>query len=196
MTVAFFDFDGTLVKGDSLKAFLLFYFKNNQSKLLFKAFLFLPYFLAYRLGLIPNSSSKAKLFKLFFKGEKREVFLSKSKQFSDEWIDKNLNTQVWNKLQWHKKKGHLVYVVSASIDTYLLPWIKRNEIKLLSTEMDLSNDPISGKWKTPNCYGSEKVNRIVEEINLDSFEASYAYGDSKGDREMLELVDFGFYKSV
>ena len=62
--------------------------------------------------------------------------------------------------------------------------------------MDLSNDPISGKWKTPNCYGQEKVNRIVEEINVDSFEASYAYGDSKGDREMLELVDFGFYKSV
>ena len=114
----------------------------------------------------------------------------------DEWIDKNLNTQVWNKLQWHKKKGHLVYVVSASIDTYLLPWINRNEIKLLCTEMDLSNDPISGKWKTPNCYGQEKVNRIVEEINVDSFEASYAYGDSKGDREMLELVDFGFYKSV
>ena len=196
MTVAFFDFDGTLVKGDSLKAFLFFYFRYNQSKLLLRTSFFLPYFIAHKLGIVSNNQSKAKLFQLFFKGEKRELFLSRAKQFSDEWIDKNLNTQVWNKLQWHKKKGHLVYVVSASIDTYLLPWINRNEIKLLCTEMDLSNDPISGKWKTPNCYGQEKVNRIVEEINVDSFEASYAYGDSKGDREMLELVDFGFYKSV
>src|SRR5690554_915213 len=194
MTVAFFDFDGTLVKGDSLKAFLFFYFRNNQSKLLLRTFIFLPFFIAYKVGLLSNSQSKAKLFQLFFKGEKREGFLSKAKQFSDEWIDKNLNTQIWNKLQWHKKERHLVYVVSASIDTYLLPWVNRNEIKLLCTEMDLSNDPISGKWTTPNCYGQEKVNRIVEKINFDSLKTSYAYGDSKGDREMLELVDNKYYK--
>ena len=45
-----------------------------------------------------------------------------------------------------------------------------------------------------NCYGIEKVNRIKEEYDLDEFKNIYVYGNSKGDREMLNLGTHKFYK--
>lgn len=195
MKAAFFDFDGTLVYGDSLIAFIRFYFKDKKLKMLIKVLQFSPYFIAYKINVLSNSQAKAKLFKIFFKGENRDNFLKKSKQFSENWIDKNLKTEAWKKLQWHLEEGHRVIIVSASIDTYLLPWTQKNGLALLCTEMDLTTEVISGNWKTSNCYGKEKANRIKGAVDFSRLHFSYAYGDSKGDREMLAMVDRAFYQN-
>jgi len=41
---------------------------------------------------------------------------------------------------------------------------------------------------------TEKVLRIKEKYDLKEFEKIFAYGDSKGDREMLALAHEGYYK--
>ena len=40
----------------------------------------------------------------------------------------------------------------------------------------------------------EKGNRVKEAYNLDDYDRIYAYGDSRGDKELLELADKSFYK--
>ena len=40
----------------------------------------------------------------------------------------------------------------------------------------------------------EKVRRVKERYNLDDYDHIYAYGDSRGDKELLELADEGFYQ--
>lgn len=193
MVVAFFDFDNTLVKKDSLLAFLKHYF--SFSTLVLKSILFLPSLLQYKLKLIDNSEAKERLFKCFFKNEQQFEFENKAKRFSIEWIPKNLNLVAMEKLQWHLKKKHKVFIVTASISDYIQPWCTKNNILLISTELEKINNIITGSFSTNNCYGPEKVNRIKEVVDLNKVKSSYAYGDSEGDLQMLELVEHSFYRA-
>jgi phosphatidylglycerophosphatase C len=55
----------------------------------------------------------------------------------------------------------------------------------------LKNSPGSA---SRNCYGEEKVRRIKTSYNLDEFDHIYAYGDSEGDKAMLDLAHERYYK--
>ena len=57
-------------------------------------------------------------------------------------------------------------------------------------EVDLDGK-LTGRFLTKNCYGPEKVNRLLEiEPDRKNY-FLYAYGDSRGDKEMLECADRG-----
>ena len=45
-----------------------------------------------------------------------------------------------------------------------------------------------------NCNGPEKIRRIKEILNLQDFDKIYAFGNSKGDKEMLSIADHKFLK--
>lgn len=66
---------------------------------------------------------------------------------------------------------------------------------------------LTGKFKSNNCYGEEKVHRICEALTTStnaygtlslSFDrVQYeieAFGDSRGDKEMLAFANKGHYK--
>ena len=53
---------------------------------------------------------------------------------------------------------------------------------------------ITGNLISKNCYGPEKVTRILESYDLLKYDYIYAYGNSRGDYEMLELANEKFYK--
>jgi phosphoserine phosphatase len=67
-------------------------------------------------------------------------------------------------------------------------------IEIISTEIEISNNKITGKLSTANCYGPEKVNRLKKLLSMDDYSTIYAYGDSKGDREMLALAQHPHFK--
>jgi phosphoserine phosphatase len=52
----------------------------------------------------------------------------------------------------------------------------------------------SGRFATPNCNGQEKVNRIKEYLNPEDYNPIFAYGNSSGDKPMLDMADHGFYR--
>ena len=62
--------------------------------------------------------------------------------------------------------------------------------KVLATEIDTIDDLIVGTFSTANCYGQEKVNRLLAEFPDKSEYVLYAYGDSAGDKELLALSDY------
>ena len=53
---------------------------------------------------------------------------------------------------------------------------------------------LTGRFSTPNCYGPEKVRRI-EAVwpHREQYDVS-AFGDSRGDKEMLAYADQGYFK--
>ncbi len=53
---------------------------------------------------------------------------------------------------------------------------------------------VSGECATKNCFGPEKVSRIKTAYTLSEFEHIYAYADSSGDTELLELADTSGYR--
>ena len=89
--------------------------------------------------------------------------------------------------------GDKVYVISASITEWVSPWCFAQGIThVLCTDVEVTDSlKLTGRFRTKNCYGQEKVNRLLE---IESDRHSYwliAYGDSKGDREMLSFADEG-----
>jgi phosphatidylglycerophosphatase C len=192
MQIAFFDFDGTITKDDTLLKFIRF--SVGDIKFLTGLIMLSPTLVLYKLKLIPNYKAKQTMISWFFKGYSKEAFKKMATEYSLNHIDKILRPKAVEKLHWHKKNDHEIVIVSASIDCWIRPWCEKNGHKLIATQLEIEDDTITGKFLTNNCYGKEKVNRIKESYDLDNYEYIYAYGDSQGDKNMLELADESSYK--
>jgi HAD superfamily hydrolase (TIGR01490 family) len=97
-------------------------------------------------------------------------------------------------LQQCQTQGHQVYVISASIEEWVRPWCEQHGVTdVLATRVEVNDGLLTGRFSTPNCYGQEKVNRLLAvEPEIQSY-LLHAYGDSRGDRELMSLADKGVW---
>ena len=105
--------------------------------------------------------------------------------------DVKLKTELKEKL---KAAGAEVVIVSASAENWLQQWCSVHQLQLMGTRLEIKNDLVTGKIENLNCHGKEKVNRINAAFDLSQYSEIYCYGDTKGDKPMLELATFSFYK--
>ena len=190
--IAFFDFDGTITTDDSLIKFIRFVV--GDTKFIIGTIVLSPTLTAYKLKLIPNYKAKHYMLSYFFKGMSEEKFMQVANEYSLNHIDTILRPKAMEKIAWHKEQGHKIVIVSASIECWLKPWCDKNNLDLIATKLQIKDGIVTGKFLTKNCYGIEKVNRIQEQFNLNDYNYIYAYGDSSGDKELLELANESFYK--
>jgi len=190
--IVLFDFDGTITKYDSLIKFIRY--AQGNFKFICGIIILFPMLIAYKLKFIPNYKAKELMISYFFKGMSKKKFIDFADEYSLKHIDLIVRQKAIEKINWHKNKGHKVVVVSASIDLWLSAWCKKNNLELIATSIEIKNNKLTGKFGSKNCYGIEKVNRIIEKYELKNFELIYAYGDSKGDKEMLNIADYKYYK--
>ena len=190
--LALFDFDGTITSKDSLPDFIQHAVGLPAWWLgLLKIS---PMLAAYRLGMIPNHIAKEKLIAAFFKGWDTKFFHAVADQYSGTKIDRIVRPEAMKKIRWHQARGDQVVVVSASMESWLRKWCERNKLDLIATRLEIQDGQLTGRFSTKNCYGREKVNRIKGKYNLSEYSDIYAYGDSRGDKEMLSIATFKFYK--
>ena len=192
MILSLFDFDGTITTDDSLIKFIRFVV--GDTKFLAGMVVLSPMLTAFKLKLIPNYKAKQYMLSYFFKGMSEEKFMKVANEYSLKHIDTILRPKAMEKIQWHKEQGHKVVIVSASIACWLKPWCAKNGLELIATKLEIKDGIVTGKLLTRNCYGIEKVNRVKEKFRLDDYGTIYAYGDSRGDKELLELANESFYK--
>ena len=147
----------------------------------------LPTLLAYKIGMIDNSYTKEKVFYSCFKDMEEDV-LSRHCIAFKETLESFCKTSALEKMKWHKQQHHKIVLVSASFEEYLRPLCMHWEIDLLATTMQVENGRLTGKFAKPNCYGKEKERRIKEKYDLKKYDYIYAYGDTRGDKEMLDLA--------
>lgn len=189
--VAAFDFDGTLTTTDTLIAFVRF--THGRCRLFLGFLRYAPWLLMMKLGLYPNGKAKEKVFSHFYKGMTYIQFVHWCHGFADV-AEEMLNRQMIKTLQQHQTKGHTVCVVTASIDEWVRPICKRLCVNtVLATRIEVSPDGIlTGRFVTPNCYGAQKVERLLDMFPKRQSYKLYAYGDSRGDNELLAIADKGF----
>ena len=79
--------------------------------------------------------------------------------------------------------------MSASPELYVTPIGRRLGFDtVLATRLEVDADGrLTGRLLGPNCRGPEKVMRL-REWRGEGLALAYAYGDSSGDREMLDLA--------
>ena len=187
-TIAVFDFDGTLTTRDSFLAFIRY---AHGTWRYFAGFaLHAPMLILMLMGLYSGSKAKQRIFAHFFKGWQYSRFKSLGQSFYAE-IEKIRNEKVINKMREHIAKGHTVYVISASLPEWLEPWcLKQGAKAVIATEIEVDESGlVTGRFKTKNCSGQEKVKRLLE-IEPDREEYFlYAYGNSSGDKQLLSFAD-------
>lgn len=190
MRVAFFDFDGTISFKDSFMGFL----RYKNFSFFVKFLLILPFFVLYKLGLFSEHRLKNLALSLVFKGMSKADFSVLCLAYAREVLPSILRPLALKRLKWHKERGDVVVIVSASLEEYLAPWCEKNGFGLIASRLEVCDGRITGRLVGLNCHGDEKVCRIRQKYNLSGFETIYAYGDTKGDLPMLGLANESFYK--
>ena len=187
--VVAFDFDGTLTTRDTLLAFIR-YAKGTRAFLW--GFLRHAHLLVLmKLGLYPNWKAKQRVFSYFFGGMSLDVFDALCEQFAAD-NHHLLRPEGIKAVQQAQADGADVLIVSASIDNWVQPFFP--SVKVVGTQIEVVNGRLTGRFLTPNCYGEEKVRRILA-LYPDRHEYHLtAYGDSRGDKQLLAFADEAHYK--
>ena len=186
--VAAFDFDGTLTTTDTLLAFIRF--THGRRRLLWGLLRHAHGLLMMMLGVYPNWKVKEKVFSHFYKETKYETFAQWGNDFA-ELAETMLNSQMVETLQQHLAEGHMVCVVTASIEEWVRPICERLGVRtLLATRIEVSSEGLlTGRFLSSNCHGAMKVTRLLEVFPCRQSYILYAYGDSCGDKELLAFAD-------
>lgn len=190
--IAFFDFDGTVTKKDTLLEFIRFV--KGDFWFLVGFALHTPILILYKLNIIPNQKAKESVLRFFFGGMKVEVFDQHCKDFVMQRLPQLMRRKAMHEIDELKKQGAEVVIVSASPENWLHEWCNENAVACIASRMLVLNGKITGKLDGLNCHGEEKVKRITNAYNLSTYKAIYAYGDTPGDKYMLRLAHYKFYQ--
>lgn len=181
-----FDFDGTLTVRDSFTAFLRWRAGRR----------------GWALGLVKLAPAvavyakdrdrgriKAASVKQFLKGVSRAELEADAEEFAAEVWAKFMRPDAlacWN--DWGERGAHRV-IVTASPCLTVAPFARRLGAEgLLGTHLDFdARDRLTGKFRSPNCRGEEKVLRLRGAYG-DGMQLAAAYGDTSGDTEMLAMA--------
>ena len=193
MNLVLFDFDGTITRDDSLLEFVAYVVGFKK---FFRGILVLsPILAAYKLGLASNNFTRRKLLGYFFAGMGADKFDKICKKYSTTHIEDILKQSAMDKIASYKAAGDRVVIVTASLEDWLRPWCDAQGLELLGTKIRRKGGIITGEIEGQNCYGAQKVARVRAAYDVQAFDRIIAYGDSRGDREMLEFADEAHYKA-
>ena len=64
----------------------------------------------------------------------------------------------------------------------------------LVIDLDFQEGIFTGNFVGRNCNGPEKVSRIKEEIKNQKFDKTIAFGDTSGDKQMLNWANESHYR--
>jgi HAD superfamily hydrolase (TIGR01490 family) len=94
-----------------------------------------------------------------------------------------------DRIAWHRREGHEVVIVSASLDVYLDEVARALGVAhVLCTSLDRDTlDNCTGSLRGANCRGPEKAERLRVLLGDEDVEL-WAYGNSRGDDEMLAFA--------
>ena len=179
-----YDFDGTLTTRDTLLEFIRY--ACGTVRFLLGFLLYSPLLVLMKLRLYSNGKAKQRLFAWFFRGMPIETFDALCQSFAHSHRHL-LRPETVRLLQQALSEGSEVLIVSASIDNWVQPFFPT--VTVLGTQIEVIDGRLTGRFLTPNCYGQEKVRRILALHPDRSAYRLTAYGDSRGDRELLAFAD-------
>jgi phosphatidylglycerophosphatase C len=190
--VAAFDLDGTLTRRDTLLPFLL---KACGHAATYRAVLGVSLLLVRALaGGERRDAAKEALLVRLLAGRPVESLAEVAEAFADEVMASGLlRPDMLERVAEHRRAGHELVIVSASPELYVAPLGRRLGFDaVLGTRLETDAEGrLTGRLLGPNCRGAEKTVRLREWLGGDESTELFAYGDSRGDREMLAMAGTG-----
>lgn len=192
MTTAFFDFDGTLVEGDSILFWQRYYYRRRPWMRIFQ--------LANTVGLgllaarVLDSHALKRVFFWPLAFEKPETLDALARDFVRDDLAYRFHGPVLARLWAHHRLGHATVVISAS-GTFYLKHLARffpPDVVLLGTEMKWRGGPLRFPgYVGGNLRGSNKIRRLRDLGFAGAGRGGFAYSDHHHDIPLLDFVDRG-----
>ncbi len=195
--VAAFDFDGTVADRDTLVPFLVLAFGRRRVAATFAALAFTG--LGYLLRLVTIDEFKQRVLRRLVAGVPAERLRALGPAHARA-VTPWLRPGALQRIEWHRAQGHLLVLVSSTLDLYLVPVAAQLGFDhVLCSRLEVQRDGegverFTGQLEGSDCTGVEKLHRLTALLgNLGSVEL-HAYGDSEGDRELLAAADHAHYR--
>lgn len=187
---AFFDFDDTLLSGDSILFWLRYYYRRRPWRRVFQAANWAGLILfAFRLI---DSHTLKRIFLLPMGLEDPEALDRMAADFVREDLSHRFHVPVLQRLWTHHLLGHKVVIVSASATFYL------RHLKAFLPMADIQGSemiwPKGGfgipKYRDGNLRGENKLARLKALGYAEAGPGSFAYSDHQHDRFLLAFAQF------
>ena len=185
-----FDFDGTLTNSDTFIEFIRF--SKGTRAFVLGLLRYLPILLLMKCGLYSNWRAKQQVFAHFFAGMTIEEFNELCQRFGQEsrHLLRPQGQELVNQLLEEQAD---VLVVSASMENWVREFLDER-VLVSATQIEVIHGVVTGRLLGRNCYGQEKVERIRSLFPQRDTYQLIAYGDSRGDKEMLDYADERHYR--
>jgi phosphatidylglycerophosphatase C len=192
MSLALFDFDGTITTKETLPSFI--YATVPPRRLRAGRLLLAPWIAGYKVGWVSGISVREKIVRFGFRGMHEADYLAAGERFAREALPSMLRPDAMARIAWHKDRGDTVAVVSGGFDVYLSHWCREHELDLICSKLEAKSGVLTGRYAGEQCVSEEKPRRVRERYGLDAFDAIYAYGDTPEDFALLEIADHRWYR--
>ncbi len=192
--VAAFDFDGTLTDRGSVFDFLVTVV-GRRAVLEATAALAPALARAALAGGAAADDTKERLFIRLLAGVESARVSEEAAEFGVHHVAAHVRPDVRRRLDWHRCRGDAVVVVSASPEVYVAAaadWLGAEGS--VATRLEVGADGrLTGRYEGRNCRGEEKIRRLRLWIGDRGHEGRrlWAYGNSRGDLDMLRAADVG-----
>jgi phosphatidylglycerophosphatase C len=199
--VAAFDFDGTLTRGGSVWKFLTA-MCGRDAVLSAGITLFPKLVRAALVGGEAADAAKEALFVRTLGGRRADEIAERAAVFGVAHYRRRHRTKVRARLDWHRRQGHRVVVVSASPECYVRAAAGELAVDgVVATHLEVDGDGnLTGRFEGGNCRGERKLEGLERWMEASLGAAPdgegahpylWAYGNSAGDLEMLQAADIG-----
>lgn len=191
MTLALFDLDNTLLSGDSDYEWGNFLVNKKLVDADDYAAANERFYEQYKQGELNIFEFSAFSFKPLAERTMEELSIL-HQEFMHEVIEPLMGDKAKNLVDYHRKKGHTLMVITATNRFITEPIVKAFGIEhILATEPKIVNQRYTIEVEGTPCFQEGKVVRLeawLKENNA-SLEGSYFYSDSQNDLPLLEKVE-------
>jgi phosphatidylglycerophosphatase C len=186
-TIAAFDFDGTMTRRDTLVPFLVAVAGRAPVAAALAAEA--PRLSYAATGRGDRDDAKVRVLRRLLGGRDFAEVAAAGRSFGAKLARDGITAEARARVAWHRREGHEIAIVSASLDVYLVEVAELLGVgHVLCTTLEVDDHGrCTGRLQGRNCRGAEKVARLHALLDGDDVEL-WAYGNSGGDEQMLALA--------
>jgi HAD superfamily hydrolase (TIGR01490 family) len=192
MSLALFDFDGTITTHETMPDFLRR--SVSHPRLILGQLLLAPLVFGYKLGFVSGVLIRRAIVRFGYSHMPVATLEAAGQDFARDYLPNVLRQEAMERIAWHKAQGHKVVVVSGGLDVYLTHWCNEHGLDLICSSLQQRQGVLTGHYLGRQCVLAEKARLVRERYELAAYSTVYAYGDTPEDRELLGLATKQYYQ--
>ncbi len=186
--IAFFDMDYTTL--DASSGLLYVQYLRRQKRIGRQVLLRIAWWtLLYKVSAIDVNSAVPKMLS-YAEHQSASRMMAESYVWFDEMLKAHIAPRAVEKIDFHRRQGHRVVLISASTQFAVQPVAEHLHLDFLCTRLIDRADELTGQVVDPPCYGAGKVvwaQRYADEHGA-ALRDAYLYTDSHSDQPLLDAV--------